>query len=132
MTDKGTAFTAKEFQDYCAEESIKHVTITTGVARGKGKVERIHKPVIPVLTKLSLDDPTKWYRYVDRVQRAINATYQRSINTPPFEVLLEVKIRRKEDVTVIDLIEEEPRNQFCEIREGLRKSGKEQIIKAQE
>ncbi|GFY05436.1 hypothetical protein TNCV_961311 [Trichonephila clavipes] len=59
-------------------ENIQHLQIATGVPRGNGQVERIHRTLIPVLTKLSLDDSTKWYKYVDRLQRILNSTISRS------------------------------------------------------
>ncbi|GFW29148.1 uncharacterized protein TNCV_2838881 [Trichonephila clavipes] len=68
----GSAFTSKLFNDYCDEENIQHLQIATGVPRGNGQVERIHRTLIPVLTKLSLDDSTKWYKYIDRLQRILN------------------------------------------------------------
>ncbi|GFV17934.1 retrovirus-related Pol polyprotein from transposon gypsy [Trichonephila clavipes] len=60
ISDRGSAFTSKLFNDYCDEENIQHLQIATGVPRGNGEVERIHRTLIPVLTKLSLDDSTKW------------------------------------------------------------------------
>ncbi|GFX21072.1 hypothetical protein TNCV_4883041 [Trichonephila clavipes] len=69
ISDRGSAFTSKLFNDYCDEENIQHLQIATGVPRGNGQVERIHRTLIPVLTKLSLDDSTKWYKYVDRLQQ---------------------------------------------------------------
>ncbi|GFW52570.1 retrovirus-related Pol polyprotein from transposon 412 [Trichonephila clavipes] len=69
IPDRGSAFTSKLFNDYCDEENIQHLQIATGVPRGNGQVERIHRTLIPVLTKLSLDDSTKWYKYVDRLQK---------------------------------------------------------------
>ncbi|GFX01169.1 retrovirus-related Pol polyprotein from transposon 17.6 [Trichonephila clavipes] len=59
ISDRGSAFTSKLFNDYCDEENIQHLQIATGVSRGNGQVERIHRTLIPVLTKLSLDDSTK-------------------------------------------------------------------------
>ncbi|GFW02270.1 uncharacterized protein TNCV_2383931 [Trichonephila clavipes] len=50
---------SKEFEDYCTDEQISNVQITTGVPRGNGQVERIHGVLIPVLTKMSIEDPTK-------------------------------------------------------------------------
>ncbi|GFS82016.1 retrovirus-related Pol polyprotein from transposon gypsy [Trichonephila clavipes] len=78
ISDRGSAFTSKLFNDYCDEENIQHLQIATGVPRGNGQVERIHRTLIPVLTKLSLDDSTKWYKYVDRLQRILNSTVSRS------------------------------------------------------
>lgn len=132
ITDKGTAFTAKEFEEFCNEEGIKHLTITTGVPRGNGQVERINRTIIPVLTKLSINDPTKWFKFVDRVQRALNSTFQRSIKTTPFEAMTGVKMKRKEDIELMELIEEEARKQFDEGREHLREECKKQLIKIQE
>ncbi|GFU25459.1 hypothetical protein TNCV_4702541 [Trichonephila clavipes] len=80
LSDRGSAFTSKLFNDYCDEENIQHLQIATGVPRGNGQVERIHRTLIPVLTKLSLDDSTKWYKYVDRLQRILNSTISRSTN----------------------------------------------------
>ncbi|GFX40275.1 hypothetical protein TNCV_4319081 [Trichonephila clavipes] len=41
--DRGSAFTSKLFNDYCDEENIQHLQIATGVPRGNGQVERIHR-----------------------------------------------------------------------------------------
>ncbi|GFS59918.1 hypothetical protein TNCV_3957171 [Trichonephila clavipes] len=78
ISDRGSAFTSKLFNDYCDEENIQHLQIATGVPRGNGQVERIHRTLIPVLTKLSLDDSTKLYKYVDRLQRILSSTISRS------------------------------------------------------
>ncbi|GFX91035.1 hypothetical protein TNCV_5106651 [Trichonephila clavipes] len=43
ITDKGSPFNSKGFDDYCNEENIQNLQITTGVPRGNGKVERIHR-----------------------------------------------------------------------------------------
>ncbi|KAL0861495.1 hypothetical protein ABMA27_009023 [Loxostege sticticalis] len=132
ITDRGTAFTSGEFKTYCDEENIQHVTITTGVPRGNGQVERIHRIMISVLTKLCILEPMAWYKHVSRVQRALNSTYQRSIDTTPFELLVGTKMKSKEDVELLDLILEEEKNCFMLERDDLRKSAKEYILKIQE
>ncbi|GFW47377.1 retrovirus-related Pol polyprotein from transposon 17.6 [Trichonephila clavipes] len=68
LAKRGSAFTSKLCNDYCDEKNIQHLQIATGVPRGNGQVERIHRTLIPVLTMLSLDDSTKWYKHVDRLQ----------------------------------------------------------------
>ncbi len=74
ITDRGSAFTAKVFNDYCTEEHIQHLQITTGVPRGNSQVEKIHQTLIPVLTKMSIADPTKRYKFVDPIQRILHST----------------------------------------------------------
>ncbi|KAG5878072.1 hypothetical protein JTB14_031507 [Gonioctena quinquepunctata] len=132
ITDRGTAFTAEEFKNYCIDEGIQNSTITTGVPRGNGQVERVNRIIIPVLTKLSLEDPGRWFKYVERVQRALNSTIQRSIGTSPFEILTGVKMRNKEEVLIKELLEEATIQKFNENREDLRAESKKQILKVQE
>ncbi|GFU02763.1 transposon Tf2-9 polyprotein [Trichonephila clavipes] len=38
ITDKGTAFTSKEFREYCENENIQHLSITTGIPRGTDRL----------------------------------------------------------------------------------------------
>lgn len=132
VTDKGTAFTSHEFAEYCKDQNILHVTITTGVPRGNGQVERIHNIIIPLLTKLCIENSGLWYRHISRVQMAINSTFQRSINCTPFELLVGIKMKVKEDIKIQELLQEEYIQAFSEGREDLRRQAKEQIFKIQE
>ncbi|GFY09459.1 pro-Pol polyprotein [Trichonephila clavipes] len=126
ISDRGSAFTSKLFNDYCDEENIQHLQIATGVPRGNGQVERIHRTLIPVLTKLSLDDSTKWYKYVDRLQRILNSTISRSTKWTPFELLVGIKMRNKEDILIKDLLLEEMAKELLQQREFLRNDAKKE------
>ncbi|GFS84684.1 transposon Tf2-8 polyprotein [Trichonephila clavipes] len=116
ISDRGSAFTSNLFNDYCDEENIQHLQIATGVPRGNGQgngqVERIHRTLIPVLPKLSLDDSTKWYKYVDRLQRILNSTISRSTKWTPFELLVGIKMHNKEDTLIKDLLLEEMAKEY--------------------
>ncbi|GFT65526.1 retrovirus-related Pol polyprotein from transposon 17.6 [Trichonephila clavipes] len=127
LLETGSAFTSKLFNDYCDEENIHHLQIATGVPRGNGQVERIHRTLIPVLTKLSLDDSTKWYKYVDRLQRILNSTICRNTKWTPFELLVGTKLRNKEDILIKDLLLEEMAKELLEQREFLRSDAKKNI-----
>ncbi|GFY27799.1 transposon Tf2-6 polyprotein [Trichonephila clavipes] len=129
ISDRGSAFTSKLFNDYCDEENIQHLQIATGVPRGNGQVERIHRTLIPVLTKLSLDDSTKWYKYVDRLQRILNCTICRSTKWTPFELLVGTKMRNKEDILIKDLLLEEMAKELLEQREFLRNDAQKRTSK---
>ncbi|GFY31813.1 transposon Tf2-6 polyprotein [Trichonephila clavipes] len=126
-SDRGPAFTSKLFNDYCDEENIQHLQIATGVPRGNVQVERIHRTLIPVLNKLSLDDSTKWYKYVDRLQRILNSTISRSTKWTPFELLVGIKMHNKEDILIKDLLLEEMAKELLEQREFLRNDAKKNI-----
>ncbi|GFW98076.1 hypothetical protein TNCV_2491321 [Trichonephila clavipes] len=131
ITDKGSPFNSKGFDDYCTEEKIQNLQITTGVPRGNGQVERIHRTLIPVLTKLSIDDPTKWYKFLDRLQRILNSTSNRSTKWSPFELLTGVTMRNKEDLYLRNLLMEEMVEELQEQRNQLRQDAKRNIQKIQ-
>ncbi|XP_058978630.1 putative mediator of RNA polymerase II transcription subunit 26 [Musca domestica] len=57
ITDRGTAFTSKQFDEYCKTQGIQHLLISTGVPRGNGQVERMHRIIIPMLAKLCVESP---------------------------------------------------------------------------
>lgn len=132
ITDRGTAYTSNEFQEYCKDENIQHIKITTGVPRGNGQVERVHRVIISVLTKLCIENPALWYRHVSRLQRSLNSTFQRSISTTPYQLMIGTKMRLKEDIEIYDLLLQEERDSYSEEREKLRERAKEQILQVQE
>ncbi|GFT80518.1 retrovirus-related Pol polyprotein from transposon 17.6 [Trichonephila clavipes] len=107
--------------------NIQHLQIATGVPRGNGQVERIHRTLIPVLTKLSLDDSTKGYKYVDRLQRILNSTISRSTKWTPFELLVGIKMLNKEDILIKDLLLEEMAKELLQQREFLRNNANKNI-----
>ena len=86
VTDGGAAFTSGEFAEYCAQEEIKHHAVTTGLPRPNGQVERINQVIVSVLAKLSIENPSQWYRHTNELQQILNSTYHRSIDTTPLEL----------------------------------------------
>ncbi|GFU98245.1 transposon Tf2-6 polyprotein [Trichonephila clavipes] len=132
ITDKGTAFTSKEFREYCENENIQHLSITTGIPRGNGQIERINSSLIPILSKLSIDDASKWYKFVPAVQRTLNSTISRSTQMTPFQLLTGVKMRTKQDLEILKILEEEIVETFTKNREKIREEAKRNILKMQE
>ncbi|GFW21290.1 transposon Ty3-G Gag-Pol polyprotein [Trichonephila clavipes] len=80
---------------------------------------------------MSEDDPTKWFKHVPSLQEVLNSTFQRSINTTPFELLFGIQINNKTDLRIQQLIDEQLQLEFNENRELLRKAAKTQILKVQ-
>lgn len=132
ISDRGTGFTSREFEQYCKEEGIEHHLITTGVPRGNGQVERVNRTLIPLLSKMSAPKPDEWHKYLELCQRYLNATPHRSIGTTPFNLLFSSNIRMKEDVKIKELIEKEWIQMFEEDRNELRIAAKEKILKVQQ
>lgn len=132
ISDRGTAFTSKEFKDFCENENIEHVTITTGVPRGNGQIERLHATIIPVLSKLCLEEPNKWFKYVDAVQRTINSTVSRSTKRTPFELLTGIRMRNREEKRILEILEEERINSMMNNVKTIREEARKNILKIQE
>ena len=132
ITDRGTAFTSNDFHDYCKNQNIELIHITTGIPRGNGQIERMLQTVIPVLSKLSIDDPTKWFKHVEAVQRTLNITVSSSTKRSPFELLIGVPMRHKEDSHILQLLQDEYVNSFIDQRNTLRNIAKQNILKIQE
>lgn len=131
ITDRGTAFTSEAFKNFCKHRNIMLHHITTGVPRANGQVERLHRVVIPMLSKLSIEDPTLWYKHVKKVQKIINSTNHRAISCTPFEVMFGVKMKTSEDTEINAILEEELLKYFNEERCNIREKARQQIEKIQ-
>ncbi|KFM78384.1 hypothetical protein X975_13790, partial [Stegodyphus mimosarum] len=92
----------------------------------------MHGILIPVLTKLSLQDPEKWFKYVASVQRIINSTTSQATNFTPFELLFGIKMKNKEDIKIKKILEEEHYQSTLQEKERLRDEAKNNILKLQD
>lgn len=131
VSDRGTAFTSKDFSNYCSERKIRHILITTGVPRANGQVERLNIIIINVLTKLSMTEPDQRYRQVSKVQMALNGSYQRSIGMTPFKLVFGVEMNHPEYQSIKEAVQTEYVRCHEEGQEENRQFAKKQIQKAQ-
>ncbi|GFT71662.1 transposon Tf2-6 polyprotein [Trichonephila clavipes] len=123
--EKGHPLKQKKLEN---PKSVDHYRRTP---RKRSSGENPPNSLIPVLTKLSIDDPTKWYKFVDRLQRILNSTSNRSTKWSPFELLTGVTMRNKEDLYLRKLLMEEMVEVLQEQRNQLRQDAKRNIQKIQ-
>ncbi|GBM21216.1 hypothetical protein AVEN_265819-1 [Araneus ventricosus] len=101
-----------------------------------GKLNPIHymskKTTFNKKTKLFIDDPNKWFHHVPAVQRTLNRTTHRSTQKNPFDLLIGVSIKCKEDTQILQILEEEYQSPFQEQQEQMLEQAKEDILKIQE
>ncbi|GFX15853.1 transposon Ty3-I Gag-Pol polyprotein [Trichonephila clavipes] len=74
------------------KQNILYISITTGLPRSNGQIEKQNSTIIAVLSKLSVDDPEKRYSHVPHLQEILNSTFQRSIKMTSFELLFGTKM----------------------------------------
>lgn len=132
ISDRGTAFTAHDFKEYCKQEGIEHVLTATGVPRANGQVERISRTLIPMLTKLTAPKPDEWFKYLDLAQQYLNSTTSRSTGFPPFKLLFGAHMRLKDDLRVRELIDSEMLEAVQSERDELRLQANANIQKIQQ
>lgn len=105
ITDRGSAFISDLFKNYCQDRNVIHIKITTGVPRGNGRVERVNRTMIPVLTKLPMDRPNYWFKHTSKLQKVLNSTHHRCINTTPFQLMFGTAMNNEDDVKLKEIIE---------------------------
>lgn len=132
ITDRGGAFLSIEFKKFCEDENITLIHITTGVPRGNGQVERIHQMTTAILTKMTIEKPSVWFKNVDKVQRCLNSTFQRSIRMSPFELMFGKKMKQLTDISIGEVMEEEEAEMYYKDRSDTRAQAKLAIQEAQE
>ena len=105
VSNRGPALLSKEFKNDYESEKIEHISIMTGIPRGNVQVERLQTTTIPILSKLSINDPNKWYKHVEAIQRTTNGS--RNTGKIPFEIMTGLKMRNKEEKRILEISEEQ-------------------------
>lgn len=59
ITDRGTCFTSKAFQDYCQHNGIRHTLNSSRHPQANGQVERINRTLLPMLA-IQAQDQKLW------------------------------------------------------------------------
>ena len=129
VSARGAAFTSHAFKEYCKDENIQHLLIATGVPRGNGQVERMHKIIVPMISKLCSEDPKSWYKHVRRVQTMINSTVSRSTQYSPFRLLTGVEMRLPDFPDLREILQEELLTELINDRDEVRASARCNIAK---
>ncbi|CAK9799271.1 Transposon Ty3-I Gag-Pol polyprotein [Anthophora plagiata] len=90
ITDRGTAFTSKTFNEFLTNENVQHTLIAVGTPRANGQVERFNRTIVPMLAKLC-ETPSKWDRVLEQVEFALNNTVCRTTIETPSRLLFGVE-----------------------------------------
>lgn len=88
ITDRGTCFTAKAFQELCNTHGIKHTVNSPRHAQANGQVERVHRTILPMI-RIAVENPEfrDWDKDMKKIERDLNTTVNKTTNKTPFELL---------------------------------------------
>lgn len=88
ITDKGTSFTSKTFQDYVKYVGTKHIINAVATPRANGQVERFNRTILNALATMSHGgDDRSWDDHITDIQVGINTTQHKTTRKSPSELL---------------------------------------------
>lgn len=131
ISDEATAFMASDFREYCRTEGILHIWDTAGIPWSNDQVERLRRTLIPLIRRLSREEPHEWCKHLKTAQKYLNATPTRSTNIAPFQLMFGTRIRMRDDFRMWQVIEEEWAAMFEEERTQVQTEARLRLAKIQ-
>lgn len=93
ISDRGTAFTSKQFKDFCASKGIKHVLKAVVCPRVNGQAESFNQTIFTVLSTQTFGkDERIWDQQLGKVQWGINNTIHATTKKSASELLFGIKL----------------------------------------
>ena len=88
LSDNGTQFTARFFQNVCLILSMRNVFTTTFHPQANGQVERFNRTLTSALRKYVGEHLKDWDLFSDAITFAYNTQVHRTTNMAPFQLVL--------------------------------------------
>ncbi|CDF38512.1 unnamed protein product [Chondrus crispus] len=88
LSDNGTQFTARFFQNVCRILGIRNVFTNTYHPQANGQVEGFNRTLTSALRKYVGEHPKDWDLFSDAVTLSYNTQVHRTTNITPFELVL--------------------------------------------
>jgi len=102
ITDRGTAFTSKEFENFLNQNKIEHRLVAVAAPWA---VERVNRFLKSSLTKL-INAPKDWKQHLGRMQYIVNNMFHSVINTSPSMLMLGYEKRNHSDFALAQFVKE--------------------------
>lgn len=88
ISDRGTAFTSKQFQNFCNDHDIAHIKTAVATPRANGQVERFNKTITnAVTTTCQKPDGKDWDVKLKLIQYAMNSVKNKTTKETPHDLL---------------------------------------------
>ena len=89
ISDRGSAFTSKEFQKYIEDNAISHTANAVQTPRGNGQIERYFRTITPAITAMTKEaDGSDWDKNIVAIQWGLNTLKHSSTGETPQELLM--------------------------------------------
>jgi len=103
VSDRGTAFTSLEFENFLKEKKIVHRLVAVAAPWANGLVERVNRFLKSSLGKL-VDELQDWHSNLETVQYVLNNTFHSSLKSSPSKLLLGFDQRNHEDAALVECL----------------------------
>lgn len=87
VSDRGTGFTSKAFEEYCRSNGIVHSVISVRHPQSNGQVERVNATLIPVIQATTKTE-RNWDRCMEEAECHLNNSENATTRQTPFETLM--------------------------------------------
>lgn len=105
VSDRGTAFTSKEFADFLSNARVRHRQVAVASPWANGLAERVNRFLKSSLAKL-VDNPSDWKNQLSKIQYVINNTHHTAVKDTPSKLMLGYDQRAHEDVRLREAIDQ--------------------------
>ncbi|XP_037928732.1 uncharacterized protein LOC119663136 [Teleopsis dalmanni] len=86
ITDRGTAFTAKDFERFCTRNHIRHIKNAVRTPRANAHAERTNRTILSMLLPTNTVDK-RWDENMVRLQWCLNTMENATTKCTPYELL---------------------------------------------
>ena len=88
VTDRGTAFTAGKFAEFCNAHGVKHTLNSSRHPQANGLVERLNQTLLPAIRcNVVEEDGRDWDKCLVKIERDLNTSVNKTTGKTPFELL---------------------------------------------
>jgi len=116
ISDRGTAFTSKQFEEYCKHNQIQHIKNAVRTPRANGQVERANKTILNYVRAMN-DNPKDWDLTLHNLQWSVISQKNETSGFSPIDLVF--------NFNPIDVVQN---HLTAAIHAGLGKDEKESVI----
>lgn len=136
ISDRGSSFTAKRFQEFLRSLGVKHVMNAVATPRANGQIERYNRTVLSALTATNHGKPENiWDESVSEIQWGLNNTINKGTGKTPAQALFGLNLTGTSDSLIHLNIETEvlePEENVQDIRDEISEHIKKNQLKQKE
>ncbi|CAD7087617.1 unnamed protein product [Hermetia illucens] len=92
ISDRGSAFTAKEFEQYCDRNDILHIKVPVRTPRANGQVERVNQTILSHL-RCSTENRHEWDTLLPMIQWSLNSQKHSTTGFTPNRIVFDFELR---------------------------------------